>query len=1093
MDVVTEQAGRSAKDAYGLGLLVSLTAALVIVLTGIDVQSARIPDSEGHTWAFSRLFGPDFGSGANAQGWTVLTTPGELTVADQFRFDGLLRAHLIIDVLFATAYGAVLLVLIRLLAKPRWQVWLRRLVIALVVADWWENVTAGLLALPVLRIATTLKWWLVVAVVLGLVLSVIVPRAPAGAPSETARTRIRRAVKAVVHQRFLYAPVLAIAALSLPSGAAILEQLPDVQRRWVFDDAGPRHALAAMLATLTLGLFLLLIGRRRTVYTLRHPLPAGQSDNPRDPAYVPAATTTIEQEDRLTWQDRTHLGVWLVGPVLALTGAALALRADAPVIPIRLAVFVAVPVVGVLVTSWVIRRAWLSRRGRDRGWYRPDRPIRFGDQDRYAVGLAGSIAGIAAIVVGGLSLLRAYTPLVVLRPADYLRDGGDRAAAPVGVWVLMAVGLGAVILPWWVMIRLTDVIGVPGRAAHDWPRSRPGLALTAAATRLHVLRPVRAIWRLRSWVFLGATIAAFVGLAVAPGFTAWVGLAATATLAFGALFGMLSATGLVLQDRPTAEVFRLLGFRRTPLVSLLVLTVLLVGAVSGRDAIHDVDRGRTNLDGTDPRLDLGQAFDSWYDQAARCEITMGTRKVRPMLLIAAEGGGIRASYWTVSGLRAIEEQTCGAYSTFLSGGASGGSVGLTVARFSGTPEEPGTERALAAVEKMAESETLSRAADGTFVRDLTYGATGVPVPRVGEVDPWRWKDRAKLIEDGWDGSGDWAQREFLAPAEGLSPSTGQLVLNSTSVQPNCRVFLSQVRLPVNPAPSDSSFDPEKNCDKNPGPATRTIDLFSAYGPYGEAQDATCLGFIRASTAALLTARFPYVTPSGTVGPCPDRRVVPGQRSEPYWPGTQLVDGGYIENSGLATLTDLSDQWLPLVRGANADALAGKVDRPALVVPLIVFLNNGDRNVTQPELGAKPTSELALPPAAYLAGGSALSNNDALLGRAQDAVELAGFCPLGGEHPAVCPALDRRFPTRVVLVDRVTQPEVGAPLGWVLSDGSITALRNAMEAQSQSTCSANAPRKGDRTPAKGDERQLSCRAGYATLGDLTRYFTFAPPR
>ncbi len=1085
---VTEEVGRRTRRAYGLGLLVSITAALVVIATGIDVQSARIPDAEGHTWPFSRLFGPDFGSGANEQGWTVLTTPGELTSADQARFDSLLRAHLVVDVLFAAAYGAVLVLLVGLLARPSWQRWLRLLVGLLVLADWLENLAAGLQALSALRAATTVKWWLAAVVVVGLILAVVVPRAPVGA--ETARVKIRRAVKAVIHQRFLYAPVLAIAALSLPSGAAILEQLPDVQRRWVFDDGtGVRHAVAAIAATLILGLFLLLIGRRRTVYTLRHPLPPGTSDDPRDPTYVAAATTSVEQEEALTWRDRRHLGVWLVGPVLALGGAALAHRAGAPILPVRLTVFVAVPVVGVLVTSWLIRRAWLSRRGRRRGWYRPDRPVRFAERDRYAVGLAGSIAGIAAIVVGGLSLLRAYTPLVVLRPSDYLPDGQDRATAPAGVWLLMVIGLGAVIVPWLVMRWLTGVIGLPGRPAYDWPRSGAGVTLTAAVTRWGLLRPVRAVWRSRSWVFLGATIAAFVGLAVAPRFAAWVGLAATATLAFGALFGMLSATGLVLQDRPTAEVFRLLGFRRTPLVSLLVLTVLLVGTVSGRDGIHDVDRGRANGDGTDPRPDLAQAFDRWYDQAARCEVTVGTRKVRPMLLIAAEGGGIRASYWTVKGLRTIEQETCGAYSTFLSGGASGGSVGLTVARFSGTPEAPGTERALAAVERMAESETLSRAADGTFVRDLTYGATGVPIPRFREPDPWRWKDRATLIEDGWDGSGDWARREFLQPSEGLSPSTGELVLNSTSVQPNCRVFVSQVRLPVDPTSSVPSFDPEKNCDKNPGPATRTIDLFSAYGPYGDGQDATCLGFIRASTAALLTARFPYVTPSGTVGPCPDRRVIPGQRVEPYWPGTQLVDGGYIENSGLATLTDLSDQWLPLVRSANADALAGKVERPALVVPLIVFFNNGDRNVTQPELGAKPTSELALPPAAYLAGGSALSNNEALLGRARDAVELGGFCPLGGDHPAACSALDRRFPTRVVLVDRGTQPEVGAPLGWVLSEGSITALRTAMRAQLAATCPANAPRRGGVAAANGGERRLSCRAGYATLGDLARYFTF----
>ena len=61
-------ATRLAIHAYWVGLLVSIAAALIVILTAIDVQSGRIPDTEGHGWAFSTLFGPDFGSGLNASG-----------------------------------------------------------------------------------------------------------------------------------------------------------------------------------------------------------------------------------------------------------------------------------------------------------------------------------------------------------------------------------------------------------------------------------------------------------------------------------------------------------------------------------------------------------------------------------------------------------------------------------------------------------------------------------------------------------------------------------------------------------------------------------------------------------------------------------------------------------------------------------------------------------------------------------------------------------------------------------------------------------------------------------------------------------------
>jgi hypothetical protein len=96
-----------------------------------------------------------------------------------------------------------------------------------------------------------------------------------------------------------------------------------------------------------------------------------------------------------------------------------------------------------------------------------------------------------------------------------------------------------------------------------------------------------------------------------------------------------------------------------------------------------------------------------------CELTVSERKirVRPMLLVAAEGGGIRAAYWTVRGLEAMGEKTCAGRSVLFSAGASGGSVGLTVARFSGNRTDPGITRAVEAIQQMAGPGTLSEAAD----------------------------------------------------------------------------------------------------------------------------------------------------------------------------------------------------------------------------------------------------------------------------------------------------------------------------------------------------------------------------------------------
>ena len=204
----------------------------------------------------------------------------------------------------------------------------------------------------------------------------------------------------------------------------------------------------------------------------------------------------------------------------------------------------------------------------------------------------------------------------------------------------------------------------------------------------------------------------------------------------------------------------------------------------------------------------------------------------------------------------------------------------------------------------------------------------MPVQHYAEPDPFTWKDRARLIEDGWAdapgaGGPDWGDRDFLTPSDQLSPATGELILNSSEVKHACRVWVSQVspgaagdrdptrRASIPSAPATSPPAPGRGrstCSPRTGRSCRAPTPRPAWAGSASA------------TAALLTARFPYVTPSAVIGPCPpvgDR----GGKATPYWPRTQLVDGGYIENSGLATITDLSDDWLSLVRDHNAEVLA----------------------------------------------------------------------------------------------------------------------------------------------------------------------------
>jgi hypothetical protein len=63
---------------------------------------------------------------------------------------------------------------------------------------------------------------------------------------------------------------------------------------------------------------------------------------------------------------------------------------------------------------------------------------------------------------------------------------------------------------------------------------------------------------------------------------------------------------------------------------------------------------------------------------------------------------------------------------------------------------------------------------------------------------------------------------------------------------------------------------------------------------------------------------------------------------------------------------------------------------------------------------------------------------------------------------------------VIVIDRLPQPEIAAPLGWALSQSSRQALNDAIDAQINPHCSM-------------PTSPPSCRLGYAPLGELRHYY------
>lgn len=796
-----------------------------------------------------------------------------------------------------------------------------------------------------------------------------------GGPSR--RTALGRVARALRHQRLTFVPLLPLALLTVASGSAILDQLPDVQRRWVTDD---ELALAgwSIATTSLLAVALYALGRLRTHQARERCAGATQQ-----PGY--------ESFPRRMWS-------WLVLPALPLV--LWLIPASWPhVQPRQVLGFMAVPLL-VVAASWVLRTWWGATEP-------PGLPGRaaFACEDLVAISRVGDLAAHGIAVIGAWSLIRSFTPLVGQR------DWGGAAAVFVTLGFLFSAGVWAVPL----LRHLAPVC-----------RFQAGL-----------VRPGRRRW-LRA-AALAASIGCFLLVAwLGPVLAPRIGVPATATLTLGLLTGIVASLALELNAHETPEALRWLGFRSAPVVSTLVGAVLISAFVTPHAEIHRIFDADLPAQATpDPRPTLDEEFAAWLGRPG-CVVPARPDglPVRPMLLVAAEGGGIRATWWTVDALRILSEGTpgeCGRDAGFLAGGASGGAVGLTVATFSAKPRD--------AVRRMARPEALAQASAALFSSDLLYGLTGAPLPPHAD-GPSRqgWRDRALLIENSWVGAeGDpdaWGAVPFVGPRRGPA---GALVLNSTSSARGCRVWLSQLSFgAITGRPGD--------CDSAQGPAQRTIDFFAAYRPFlprgtapspGSGEPSGCVGELRAATVALLTARFPYVTPSGVVGPC---GPVGGQ-----WERMNLVDGGYVENSGLATLTDLAPEWVKLLREHNTCVAARRpacAGRP-LVAPVIVYLNNG----VDPTVSSAwyEDSELFIPLLTGMKGKSGLSNDAALLSRAAKLVDPSLVCPTG-LGTTCAGSIATAVPRRVIDVKETEVNLLRAPLGWVLSEASRRSLIEAMQAQ-----------------------------------------------
>lgn len=545
-----------------------------------------------------------------------------------------------------------------------------------------------------------------------------------------------------------------------------------------------------------------------------------------------------------------------------------------------------------------------------------------------------------------------------------------------------------------------------------------------------------------------------------------VGVVGMVGLGLAVLTSVLATFVIVAQRSRPLGIFRVLGLRTTPMITLLLLAAVTANVLDRSPDLHVIRQPSADRQPSAHAMAIARrqwqnssfanATTTWLNDPwpADCAIATGGRtadgrplSVEPMVLVAAEGGGIRAAWWTVDVMSRLTSSPCGTRAVFAASTVSGSSLGLAVMLADPHP--------MAAVGKLADEQPLAETVDGLTVRDTISGFTGIDL-RNANSPATPYPDRAGLLEQAWEQAVPALAYPFPLPAptahaSPATPGTAQVpwvtIFNSTSARTGCRVLISNIDLrpPADQQPQPDTAEQVATPNAEANACDADIVNSTVPGSYDLFANQPCLIGIRTSTAALLSGRFPFVTPSGVIDNGCDTNASTDQ----------LIDGGYSENSGVASLEELTGQFMPAVRAHNARALAATGTSPVtVVVPMLLSVDNTPRVPASAAAPAPPVSEPLVPPLGWLGGHTTMNDPISLTEQTVNATEdWMGDCPSPTLTQTVCDSersgipktVAKVLPSRAVTVAPVRAPVVAAPLGWAMSQATRDALNASLDA------------------------------------------------
>jgi hypothetical protein len=340
--------------------------------------------------------------------------------------------------------------------------------------------------------------------------------------------------------------------------------------------------------------------------------------------------------------------------------------------------------------------------------------------------------------------------------------------------------------------------------------------------------------------------------------------------------------GVALIITPIVIAIQVGAPTRFPVLGALLLVAVLIGLyldnhrVGRRAWVAELEPAQVH------QVNLADAYAAWRKTVQPVDGQL------PVILVASEGGASRAGYWTGEVLMALHEATGGRFSdhTFAISSVSGGSVGAV--GYAAALQEGRRDRAAfeTQVRAIAGDDALSPAIAGMLFPDLLQRFVPFPV----------LPDRAEALERSWEAAWKSAcngratcdekriSGSFLdiwkaldQPQATPAPWTPFVIVNGASEETGRRLLTSKLRLTTG------------QIDAN--------DFFVTTGVN-----------IPASSAIHNGARFPYVSPAGT--------VVDKDRDA----HGHVIDGGYFDPAGTEVIRELA---------AAIRAAAPAADKPQL--------------------------------------------------------------------------------------------------------------------------------------------------------------------